>query len=96
MQQYFFDVPDTQDAKTLLNIIIATGYFNQVKKVSPDTNPKNINEGTINTKNVNDLIAQLEKIDKEELEDYILSKLMEIDKSNETVSETEIFKILPA
>ncbi len=30
--QYTFDIPETPEAKFLLNLIIASGYFNEVKK----------------------------------------------------------------
>ena len=36
MQQYIFNIPETQKAKTLLNIIIATGYFDEIKKIKND------------------------------------------------------------
>ena len=47
MQQYIINMLDTSDAKALLKIIIATGYFNQVKKVKTDTNEKTPNKETI-------------------------------------------------
>ena len=47
MLQYIINVPDTSDAKALLRIIIATGYFNQVKKVNTNTNEKIPNKETI-------------------------------------------------
>ena len=104
MQQYTFEIPETKEANLLLNFILATGLFNQIEHYKSKIPNKetieaieSVERREVNKyKNVNDLIAQLEKIDKEEMVDYILSKLMEIDKSNETVSETEILNTLRA
>ena len=99
MQQYLFEIPETKEAKLLLNFILASGHFNKIKIPNKETIEviEAVERGEVNEyKNANDLITQLEKTDKEEMEDYILAKLMKIDKSNETVSETEIFNTLRA
>jgi len=37
MQRYIFDIPETTEAKVLLNLIISSGYFKQVNKIELDT-----------------------------------------------------------
>ena len=73
MLRYTFDIPETPEAKFLLNIILTTGCFNEVEYSKIDNKKSKIpNKETIEAieavergevnkaKNVNDLIAQLE------------------------------------
>ncbi len=73
MQRYTFDIPETPEAKVLLHLIIASGYFKKIHNVEIEVNQSKIpNTETIEainsiergevtkTKNVNDLIYQLE------------------------------------
>ena len=36
MQQYIFNIPNTTKAQSLLNLILTTGYFEQVKKINEE------------------------------------------------------------
>ena len=48
MVRYTFDIPETPEAQTLLNLIIATGFFNEVEYSKIDNEkPKTPNKETI-------------------------------------------------
>ena len=68
MQQYIFDVPNTQEAKTLLNIIIATGYFKQVKMVNTNNKSKIPNKKNININDTTDWWDTISEIEKQNIE----------------------------
>ncbi len=49
MQQYIFNVPETEEAKLLLNLIITTGYFDEIKHYTIDKKTGLPNKETIET-----------------------------------------------
>ena len=60
MQQYIFNVPETPEAKTLLNIIIATGYFNQVKEFDEEEMENYILGELMKLDNNNETVSETE------------------------------------